>query len=50
MSKGQKYTKHLDETLRQGVYGTQVPNIAFLYKAIASSLLPVFSYERPKLL
>lgn len=32
MARGVYYTKHLDETLRKGVYETQVPNISFLYK------------------
>ena len=30
--RGVGYTKHLDETLRAGVYQTQVPNIAFIYE------------------
>lgn len=32
MAKGQKYTMHLDDTLKKGIYGTQVPDISFLYK------------------
>ena len=31
MSKGVYYTKHMDETLRRGVYETQIPNMNFLY-------------------
>lgn len=32
MAKGVNYTKHLDETLRRGVYETQIPNLSFLYR------------------
>lgn len=32
-TRGTYYTKHFDETLRKGVYETQIPNINFLYKA-----------------
>lgn len=30
-TRGVTYTKHLDETLKAGVYGTHVPNVNFLY-------------------
>ena len=30
--RGVGYTKHFDETLHAGVYGTQVPNISFIYE------------------
>lgn len=33
MTRGIGYTKHLDETLKQSVYETQVPNMNFLYGA-----------------
>lgn len=32
MAKGVYYTKHMDETLRKGIYETQVPNMNFLYQ------------------
>jgi hypothetical protein len=32
MAKGAYYTKHLDDTLKKGIYETQVPNINFLYQ------------------
>ena len=32
MARGIGYTKHYDETLKAGVYGTHVPNINFLYQ------------------
>lgn len=32
MAKGFAYTKHLDDTLKKGIYETQVPNINFLYE------------------
>ena len=38
MSKGAYYTKHLDETLNKGIYGTQVPNINFLYQTSTTKL------------
>jgi hypothetical protein len=31
MAKGFAYTKHFDDTLKKGIYETQVPNINFLY-------------------
>lgn len=31
MSRGVGYTKHFDETLKQSVYGNNVPNVNFLY-------------------
>lgn len=31
-TRGVGYTKHFDETLRKGVYGTQIPNLNFLYE------------------
>lgn len=31
-TRGVGYTKHLDETLRKGIYETQIPNINFLYQ------------------
>ena len=31
-TKGVYYTKHFDETLRKGIYETQIPNINFLYQ------------------
>ena len=32
MSRGMPFTKHFDETLRKGIYETQIPNINFLYE------------------
>ena len=36
MARGPYYTKHLDETLKPNVYGTQVPNLSFLYTVSAT--------------
>jgi len=33
MTKGAYYTKHFDDTLKRGIYETQVPNVNFLYEA-----------------
>jgi len=33
MARGVAYTKHLDDTLKKGIYLTQVPNMDFLYDA-----------------
>ena len=38
--RGVGYTKHLDETLRAGIYETQVPNLAFLYKTPSTTQDP----------
>ena len=32
MARGVGYTKHLDETLKQSVYGNQIPDMTFLYE------------------
>lgn len=32
-TRGMGYTKHFDETLREGVYETQIPSINFLYES-----------------
>lgn len=42
MAKGTYYTKHFDETLRMGIYDTQVPNIDFLYK-VSSTKDPIYN-------
>lgn len=38
--RGVGYTKHLDETLRAGIYETQVPNLAFLYETPSTTQNP----------
>ena len=35
-TRGVGYTKHLDETLRKGVYQTPIPNMQFLYEVSAT--------------
>jgi hypothetical protein len=42
MARGPYYTKHLDETLRQGVYGTQIPQLNFLYE-VSSTRNPEYN-------
>ena len=42
MAKGVYYTKHLDETLKSGVYETQVPNLAFLYATPSTTRNPEY--------
>ena len=43
MAKGVYYTKHLDETLKSGVYETQVPNLAFLYATPSTTKNPEYN-------
>jgi len=42
MARGMVYTKHLDDTLKKSIYGTQVPSLAFLYE-VSSTRNPEYN-------